>query len=197
MKPGAMECSESRSVDAVRLLLRVNGEDRTITVPASRTLLEVLREDLDLTGTKHGCELGECGACTVLVDDAPYLSCITLAADVQDRAITTIEGLFGADGRPHPLQAAFADLGGAQCGYCTPGMIMSSLALLQANPEPSDSEIRMGLSGNVCRCGCYPKIVQAVRDAAGEMRAQRSRSRKAGKARPRAPERRDSSRGRR
>lgn len=186
MKPGAMECTENRSVDAVRLLLRVNGEDRHIIVPASRTLLEVLREDLDLTGTKHGCELGECGACTVLVDDDPFLSCITLAADVEGRAITTIEGLVRPDGQPHPLQAAFADLGGAQCGYCTPGMVMSSLALLKGNASPSDSEIRMGLSGNVCRCGCYPKIVQAVRDAAAVMMAERNRSVRPGKVQPMA-----------
>ncbi len=165
---------------ALRMLLRVNGETREVTAPASRTLLEVLRENLGLTGTKHGCELGECGACTVLVDDEPYLSCITLAADVEGRAITTIEGIVQANGEPHPLQLAFADLGGAQCGYCTPGMIMSSLALLRANPSPSDDEIRWGLSGNVCRCGCYPKILQAVRDAAEEMRlegAQRSGAR--------------------
>jgi len=156
------------------MLLRVNGGTRRITAPASRTLLEVLRENLDLTGTKHGCELGECGACTVLVDDEPYLSCITLAADVEGRSITTIEGIVRGNGEPHPLQVAFADLGGAQCGYCTPGMIMSSLALLKANPSPSDDEIRWGLSGNVCRCGCYPKILQAVRDAAEGMRLERT-----------------------
>ncbi len=168
------------------MVLRVNGEARKVAAPVSRTLLEVLREDLDLTGTKHGCELGECGACTVLVEDEPYLSCITLAADVQGRAITTIEGLVRSDGRPHPLQAAFADLGGAQCGYCTPGMIMASLALLKAKPSPSDDEIKTGLSGNVCRCGCYPKIVQAVRDAAQEMRAERRRIPRAKRAKPRA-----------
>lgn len=161
---------------AVRMLLLVNGENRKVTAPASRTLLEVLREDLGLTGTKHGCELGECGACTVLVDDEPYLSCITLAADVEGRAITTIEGIVRANGEPHPLQLAFADLGGAQCGYCTPGMIMSSLALLKANSSPSDDDIRWGLSGNVCRCGCYPKILQAVRDAAGQMRVRGTRA---------------------
>lgn len=160
----------------VTKFLRVNGEDREVTAPARRTLLEVLREDMDLTGTKHGCELGECGACTVLVDDEPYLSCITLAAEVEGRAITTIEGIARADGEPHPLQVAFADLGGAQCGYCTPGMIMSSLVLLKTNPSPSDDEIRSGLAGNVCRCGCYPKILQAVRDAAEQMRLERTRA---------------------
>ncbi len=168
------------------MLLRVNGLTREVVAPASRTLLEVLREDLGLTGTKHGCELGECGACTVLVDDEPYLSCITLAADAQRRAITTIEGLVRPDGRPHPLQAAFADLGGAQCGYCTPGMVMSSFALLKANPSPHDDEIRTGLSGNVCRCGCYPKILQAVRDAANEMRAEGRRTPRAKRTRPKA-----------
>ncbi len=169
---------------AVRMLLQVNGETREVTAPASRTLLEVLREDLGLTGTKHGCELGECGACTVLVDDVPYLSCLTLAADMAGRAITTIEGVARADGQPHPLQLAFAELGGAQCGYCTPGMIMSSLALLRANPSPSDDEIRWGLSGNVCRCGCYPKILQAVRDAAEGMRHERHSRARARRAMP-------------
>ena len=164
------------------MVLRVKGEARQVAAPVSRTLLEVLREDLGLTGTKHGCELGECGACTVLVGDEPYLSCITLAADVQGRTVTTIEGLVRSDGRPHPLQAAFADLGGAQCGYCTPGMIMSSAALLKTNPRPGDDEIRTALSGNVCRCGCYPKILQAVRNAAREMRADGRRPPRAKKA---------------
>ncbi len=175
---------------AAGVLLRVNGKTRKLKAPASRTLLEVLREDLDLTGTKHGCELGECGACTVLVEDEPYLSCITLAADVAGRKITTIEGIVRANGVPHPLQSAFADLGGAQCGYCTPGMIMSSLALLRSNPSPSDDEIRWGLSGNVCRCGCYPKILQAVRDAAREMRSEGGRAPRAKKARRKAAPRR-------
>ncbi len=168
----------------VRMLLHVNGGTREVAAPTSRTLLEVLREDLRLTGTKHGCELGECGACTVLVDNEPCLSCITLAVDAQGRAVTTIEGLARPDENRHPLQAAFADLGGAQCGYCTPGMVMSSLALLWANPSPSDDEIRAGLSGNVCRCGCYPKILQAVRDAAKEMRAEGRRVPRAMRARP-------------
>ncbi len=171
---------------AAGVRLRVNGKACKLKAPASRTLLEVLREDLDLTGTKHGCELGECGACTVLVDDEPYLSCITLAADVAGREITTIEGIVRTNGVPHPLQSAFADLGGAQCGYCTPGMIMSSLALLRSNPSPSDDEIRWGLSGNVCRCGCYPKILQAVRDAAQEMRSEGRRTPRTKKARPKA-----------
>lgn len=172
------------------MLLRVNGQSRKVTASANRTLLEILRENLDLTGTKHGCELGECGACTVLVDDEPYLSCITLAADVEGREIATIEGIVRGNGEPHPLQAAFADLGGAQCGYCTPGMIMSSLALLKANPSPSDDEIRWGLSGNVCRCGCYPKILQAVRDAAKDMRRERTRRPSARTAKPKSRRRR-------
>ena len=179
------------------MLLQVNGQDRKVVAPASRTLLEVLREDLDLTGTKHGCELGECGACTVLVNDEPYLSCITLAADVRGRAITTVEGLLRPDGTPHPLQAAFADLGGAQCGYCTPGMIMSSAALLMATPSPSDDEIRAGLSGNICRCGCYPKILQAVRGAAKEMRRGRTRASGTSRSKARSEAHRGRGRGRR
>jgi len=145
--------------------LRVNGETRKITFPTHHTLLEVLRERLDLTGTKHGCELGECGACTVLVDGQPILSCLLLAADLEDRQIETVEGLQEGN-QLHPLQAAFADLGAAQCGYCTPGILMVSKALLEANPEVDASEINEALSGNLCRCTGYHKIVQAVEWAA-------------------------------
>ena len=151
------------------LLLHVNGETREVAAPVHRTLLEVLRESLDLTGTKHGCELGDCGACTVLIDGEPHLSCITLAAEVEGREITTIEGVSPKGGTPHPLQLAFAEIGAAQCGYCTPGIILSSLALLDGNPSPSDGEIKWALSGNICRCGAYPKIIEAVRVAAEHM----------------------------
>ena len=147
------------------LHLKVNSQDHEIYVPVHKTLLEVLREDLNLTGTKHGCELGECGACTVLVDGEPVLSCLALPIELQGREITTIEGL--ADGvNPHPLQTAFAELGAAQCGYCTPGVLMSSKALLDKNPHPSREEIKHALAGNLCRCTGYNKIYEAVELAA-------------------------------
>ena len=145
--------------------LRVNGQDLEVYVAVNKTLLEVLREDLNLTGTKHGCELGECGACTVLVDGEPVLACLALPIELQGREITTIEGL--ADGvNPHPLQTAFAELGAAQCGYCTPAMLLSSKALLDKNPHPSRQEIREALAGNLCRCTGYNQIYQAVEMAA-------------------------------
>ena len=143
------------------LHLRVNGQDHEVYVSINKTLLEVLREDLNLTGTKHGCELGECGTCTVLVDGEPVLSCLALPVELQGREITTVEGM--ADGvTPHPLQTAFAELGAAQCGYCTPGMLLSSKSLLDKNPEPTREEIRHALSGNLCRCTGYTKIYEAV-----------------------------------
>jgi len=149
--------------------LRVNGEPRKVTFPTHHTLLEVLRERLDLTGTKHGCELGECGTCTVLVDSQPVLSCLILAADLEGRDIETVEGLQEGN-QLHPLQDAFADLGAAQCGYCTPGILMASKALLDTNPEAGASEITEALSGNLCRCTGYHKIVQAVEWAAKKTR---------------------------
>lgn len=147
--------------------LKVNGQEHEVYVAVNKTLLEVLREDLNLTGTKHGCELGECGACTVLIDGEPVLSCLALPVELQGREITTIEGL--ADGaNPHPLQTAFADLGAAQCGYCTPGMLLSSKALLDKNPHPSRDEIKHALAGNLCRCTGYNKIYEAVEQAANK-----------------------------
>ncbi len=145
--------------------LRVNGELYELYVPVHKTLLEVLREDLGLTGTKHGCELGECGACTVLVDGEPVLSCLTLPVEVQGRDIVTVEGL-AENSVPHPLQVTFAELNAAQCGYCTPGMLMSAKALLDRNPNPTPEEVREALAGNLCRCTGYVKIVEAVRLAA-------------------------------
>ena len=150
--------------------LVVNGESYGVAIAPQRTLLEVLREDLDLTGTKHGCELGECGACTVLVDGEPRLSCLTLAIEAEGREITTVEGLASEDGL-HPLQAAFAELSAAQCGYCTPGMLLTAKALLDANPAPTRMETKQALSGNLCRCTGYAKILEAVSLAAGEMGA--------------------------
>lgn len=145
--------------------LHVNGQDYEVYVPVHKTLLEVLREDLNLTGTKHGCELGECGTCTVLVDGEPLLSCLALPIELQGREITTVEGM--ADrANPHPLQTAFAELGAAQCGYCTPGMLLASKALLDKNPHPSRGEIAHALSGNLCRCTGYAKIYEAVEQVA-------------------------------
>ncbi len=151
----------------VRLALTVNDEPVDVLVEDYKTLLEVLREDLGLTGTKHGCELGECGACAVLVDGQPLLSCLVLAVESDQRLVTTIEGL-AADGRLHPLQECFADLGGAQCGYCTPGILITAKALLDAEPNPSRERICEALSGNLCRCTGYLQIVEAVEAAAGQ-----------------------------
>jgi aerobic-type carbon monoxide dehydrogenase small subunit (CoxS/CutS family) len=148
-----------------RLTCTVNGEAVDLLADGYKTLLEVLREDLQLTGTKHGCELGECGACAVLVDGQPVLSCLVLGAECEGRGITTVEGLAG-DGRLHPLQECFADLGGAQCGYCTPGILITAKALLDAEPNPSRERICEALSGNLCRCTGYLQIVEAVEAAA-------------------------------
>jgi len=147
-----------------QITLNVNGEAHTLSVPVHRTLLEVLREQLLLTGTKHGCELGECGACTVLIDGVPTLSCLTLPIEVQGCAITTIEGV-ERGGRLHPLQETFAELGAAQCGYCTPGMLLSGVALLARDPNPSIEAIKEALAGNLCRCTGYTKIYEAVQAA--------------------------------
>ena len=149
--------------------LRVNGEDREISVFPNRTLLEVLREDLLLTGTKEACDDGSCGTCTVLVDGMPMRSCLLLAVQAQGREITTIEGL--ADGRElHPIQQAFIDEGAIQCGYCTPGMILAAKALIAETPAPSDREIMRAISGNLCRCTGYNKILRAIASAAALMK---------------------------
>ena len=149
----------------VRCSLTVNGERAEALVASYKTLLEALREDFGLTGTKHGCELGECGACTVLVDGIPVLSCLTLPSQLGDAEVTTVEGL--AEGAAlHPLQTAFAEEGAAQCGYCTPGMLMAAKALLDANPRPTRDQIAMAISGNLCRCTGYTAIYEAVEKAA-------------------------------
>jgi carbon-monoxide dehydrogenase small subunit len=148
--------------------LLVNGESTQVAFEPYKTLLEVLREDLELTGTKHGCELGECGACTVLVDGYPVMSCIYLAVEAEGKSIETVEGL-AKRGEPDALQRAFAITGGAQCGYCTPGFLMSGTALLRSNPSPTRDEIREALAGNLCRCTGYMKIFDAVELAAREL----------------------------
>jgi carbon-monoxide dehydrogenase small subunit len=144
--------------------LTVNGSSYRLAVEPGRTLLEVLREDLALTGTKEGCASGECGACTVLLDGEPVRSCLTLAVDVRGREVVTIEGV-AENGKPHRIQQAFIDLGAIQCGFCTPGMILSAKALLDKTPEPREKEIRRAISGNLCRCTGYVKIVSAIKTA--------------------------------
>jgi carbon-monoxide dehydrogenase small subunit len=150
------------------LRLRVNGETQEVATEINKTLLEVLREDMNLTGTKHGCELGECGTCAVLLDGKPVLSCLTLGVEAVNAEIITVEGMM-QNGNPHPLQKAFADLGAAQCGYCIPGILLTAKALLDENPKPNRDEIRQALSGNLCRCTGYTKILQAVELAAKEI----------------------------
>jgi carbon-monoxide dehydrogenase small subunit len=150
------------------ITLHVNGESHEIAVLAHHTLLEVLREDLGLIGTKHGCELGECGACTVLIDGLPSLSCLVLPVEMQESEITTIEGA-EANGKLHPLQETFAELGAAQCGYCTPGILLSGIALLREHPRPTRAQMQEALAGNLCRCTGYTKIYEAVEAAAQRM----------------------------
>jgi len=152
--------------------LRVNGKSCAIDADADTRLLEVLRDQLDLTGTKYGCGEGQCGACTVLVGGQPRRSCVTPVGAVQQQDITTIEGLAGSSGF-HPVQQAFLDVEALQCGYCTPGMIMSAVALLRASPNPSEPEIIRFMEGNMCRCGTYPRIIAAVRRAVELLRKPR------------------------
>ena len=151
--------------DKVAVRLSVNGEQMAVMVPPYKTLLEVLREDLGLTGTKHGCELGECSTCGVLVDGMPFLSCLAMPLDLEGREIVTVEGM-ARGSIPHPLQLAFAELGAAQCGYCTPAMLLTAKALLDRNPHPGREEIKEALSGVLCRCTGYVKIFEAVELAA-------------------------------
>ncbi|TAK27771.1 MAG: (2Fe-2S)-binding protein [Chloroflexota bacterium] len=147
--------------------LNVNGESHAVIVEDHRTLLEVLRESLGLTGTKEACDLGDCGTCTVLIDGKPVLSCLTLAIDAQGKEITTIEGLV-RNGELHKVQKAFIEKGAVQCGFCTPGMVLTGKALLDENPQPTEQEVREAISGNLCRCTGYVKIVDAILAASVE-----------------------------
>ncbi|MHB8263201.1 MAG: (2Fe-2S)-binding protein [Acidimicrobiales bacterium] len=155
--------------DSVIVNFSVNGHSREILVKPYHTLLEILREDLGLTGTKHGCELGECGACTVLVDGSPQLSCLLLPHQAEGKEITTVEGLAKSGDELHPIQEAFVEAGAVQCGYCTPGMLLTAMALLEDNPSPTRQEIAEALSGNICRCTGYEGITRAVELAATRM----------------------------
>ena len=165
--------AESQKTAHVRLTL--NGEEVDVSFAPYKTLLEVLREDLGHTGTKHGCELGECGACAVLLEGQPVLSCLVLALECDRKQVLTVEGL-SADGHLHPLQDAFADLGAAQCGYCTPAILVTAKALLEGNPHPSRDQIREALSGTLCRCTGYLQIFEAVEAAIFKMAKQRNSS---------------------
>jgi carbon-monoxide dehydrogenase small subunit len=153
-------------IDGQLMKLKVNGQIYEVSVEHNRTLLDVLRYELRLTGTKEGCSTGNCGSCTVLLDGKAVNSCLILAAEVEGKDITTIEGL-AEDGKLHPLQQAFIEEGAVQCGFCTPGMILSAKALLDSNPHPTEKEIRMGIAGNICRCTGYDKIVKAILRVAG------------------------------
>lgn len=154
----------------VPLNLSINGQDRRLALDVRTSLLDALREHVGLTGTKKGCDHGQCGACTVLMDGKRVLSCLTFAAMAQGHEITTIEGLAGADGSLHPMQQAFIDHDAFQCGYCTPGQIMSAVACVNEGHAGSDDEIREYMSGNLCRCACYPNIVDAINDARQKMK---------------------------
>ena len=168
-----------RGADLTKAHVRfvLNGEEVETAFAPHKTLLEVLREDLNLTGTKHGCELGECGTCAVLVDGRPVLSCLVLGLACEGRRVESIEGMAGPAGL-HPLQKAFADLGAAQCGYCTPGFLLTAKALLDENPRPTLAQIREALAGNLCRCTGYIKIFEAVELAAAWMRGEDAQPRK-------------------
>jgi aerobic-type carbon monoxide dehydrogenase small subunit (CoxS/CutS family) len=166
-----IENKSTRSLEKAHISFKVNGEDAEVAFSPHKTLLEVLREDMALTGTKHGCELGECGCCGVLVDGQPVLSCLVLGVAMEGHQITTVEGMADANGL-HPLQQTFAELGAAQCGYCTPAFLLTAQALLEKEPSPTREQIKLALSGNICRCTGYLKIYEAVELAAARMRGE-------------------------
>jgi aerobic-type carbon monoxide dehydrogenase small subunit (CoxS/CutS family) len=167
-KANAKAKKSAAALSKAHIALQVNGEPVEVAFAHHKTLLEVLREDLALTGTKHGCELGECGCCAVLLDGRPVLSCLVLGVAVEGHEVTTVEGLAG-ETKLHPLQEAFAELGAAQCGYCTPGILLTAKALLEETPQPSRQQIKEALAGNICRCTGYIKIYEAVELAAARM----------------------------
>lgn len=150
----------------MKVSLTLNGEKRELEVEPYRTLLDVLRNEAGLTGTKKGCDVGDCGACTIIANGKPVCACLMLGVEAEGMQITTIEGLQPAHDKLHPLQEAFIDHGAAQCGFCTPGMVMMAKALLDENPQPTEDEVRFGIAGNICRCTGYTKIIEAVLDAA-------------------------------
>ena len=160
-------------LEKAHITMRVNGEPIEVAFSPHKTLLEVLREDLRLTGTKHGCELGECGCCAVLVDGHPVLSCLVLGVAMEGHEISTVEGMAEGD-KLHPLQESFSELGAAQCGYCTPGILLTGKVLLDTNPAPSRDQIKEALAGNICRCTGYIKIYEAVELAAARMRGEQA-----------------------
>ncbi|MBV9061666.1 MAG: (2Fe-2S)-binding protein [Alphaproteobacteria bacterium] len=163
----AQQTSPVQGPDAVPVTLSVDGEQRRLNVEPRTTLAEALRDELHLTGTKIVCDRGACSACTVMLDNVPVASCMTLAIDAQARKIRTIESLGQAD-KLHPVQAAFIEHDGMQCGFCTPGMVMSCTHLVESNPHPSDADVRQAISGNICRCGTYPKVIAAVLSATNQ-----------------------------
>jgi carbon-monoxide dehydrogenase small subunit len=167
-------------VKKLGLQIRVNGVTYSLEVEPRKTLLELLREDLNLTGAKEGCGLGECGTCTVLLDGKPVKSCITLALQAGGREVTTIEGMERSDGSLHPIQQAFIDYGAIQCGFCTPGMVLSAKALIDENPDPTELDVRQAIAGNLCRCTGYQKIVEAILSVSQQMLDERSKGKVSG-----------------
>ena len=167
MARGRLHYHEHERYELNTLTLTVNGQVQTLMVDDSKTLLELLREDLGLMGAREACDTGGCGACTVLVDGQPVYSCLVLALDCEGKSVLTIEGL-AQEGRLHPLQQAFIDHGAIQCGFCTPGMVLTAKALLDANPTPSEQEVREAIAGNICRCTGYVKIVEAIMSVSGK-----------------------------
>lgn len=160
-------------MNKVLIKLQVNGVEHTVAAHDNALLLDVLRETLNLTGTKRGCDMGTCGCCTVTIDGEARLGCLTLAKSMEGKEILTVEGLTPGEGGMHPIQKAFCDLGGSQCGFCTPGFIMTTHALLGATPDPTRDEIREAISGNMCRCTGYIKILDAIESVTKEMRVER------------------------
>ncbi len=156
-------------VTAMKVQITINGRQRSFNIPPQKLLLNLLRDEMDLTGTKYGCGMGECGACTVILDGEPVLGCMTLAVDCDGRSVETIEGINGGH-RLHPIQETYIEEGAIQCGFCTPGFVMITKALLEENPNPSEEEIREYLKGNICRCTGYVNIVKAVQSAAKKLK---------------------------